>query len=418
MRTGTDVNRTVPEDVGHSADERRLLVERVAASRLLNRSERLRSLLCYLTDKALEDETAVIHEQSVGHDVFGRPADYNTTADNIVRVHASTLRKRLEQYFASEGSAEPLIIEIPKGNYAPVFRRREDAAPVHQAPVKTPDWRLWTLAALAALFACSTAYLALRRPDPQPASATLNGPTLRLFWGRVFQPNRQTDIVLDDAAIGLYQELTGRSVSLSNYYDRTYLRSLEETAQSIAVRRQSSYACASFLWKLFQVFGVGQRATLLRFARDYSFRELKANNAILLGNSRSNPWIESFEPRLGLRWAFDQASGNYYPVDAWSANRTFHPASPGDLQEGYVAVSLLANGAHTGSALVVTGTGGSAVNAGADFLADEQSMAALRRRLPGGPGSEFPDFEALIKVKGRGATPRDATIVICRAVPK
>jgi hypothetical protein len=244
---------------------------------------------------------------------------------------------------------------------------------------------------------------------------TLKGPNLRLFWSRIFQPNRQTDIVLDDAAIGLYQELTGRSVNLSNYYDRTYLRSLEAGA-AIAVRRQSSYAGASFLWKLFQVFGVGQRATLLRFARDYSFRELKANNGILLGNSRSNPWIESFEPRLGLRWVFDEATGNYYPVDIWSGGRKFQPASPGELQEGYVAVSLLANSAHTGSVLIVTGTGGSAVNAGADFLADEQSIAALRKQLPGSSDSNFPDFEALIRVKGRGATPRDAAIVICRSV--
>src|SRR6266404_6375415 len=108
-------------------DERRALVERVLSSELLTRSARLRDLLVYLTGRVFEDASVEIHEQEVGREVFGRPADYDTGSDNIVRVHASTLRKRLERYFSEEGAAEPLILEIPKGNYAPTFRERSPA---------------------------------------------------------------------------------------------------------------------------------------------------------------------------------------------------------------------------------------------------------------------------------------------------
>ena len=123
------------------ADDRRLLVERVAASLYFNRSSRLRHLLVYLTDRVFENETAEIHEQEVGAKVFGRQADYDTAADNTVRVHASMLRKRLELYFAAEGADEELILEIPKGNYAPVFRVRNRplAAP---APLAMPGGQL------------------------------------------------------------------------------------------------------------------------------------------------------------------------------------------------------------------------------------------------------------------------------------
>src|SRR5579884_711165 len=99
------------------AENRRLLVERVAASSYFNRSARLRDLLMYLTERVLEDEAVEIHEQEVGANVFGRAATYDTAADNIVRVHASMLRKRLDQYFAAEGAEEETILEIPKGNY-------------------------------------------------------------------------------------------------------------------------------------------------------------------------------------------------------------------------------------------------------------------------------------------------------------
>src|SRR6516165_12368494 len=90
-----------------AVDSRKLLVERIAASSYLNRSARLREMFLYLCERALAESVDDIHEQEVGHKVFGRPLDYDTTADNIVRVHASMLRKRIDQYFAAEGSNEP-----------------------------------------------------------------------------------------------------------------------------------------------------------------------------------------------------------------------------------------------------------------------------------------------------------------------
>jgi len=41
--------------------------------------------------------------------------------DTIVRVEAGKLRKRLEEYYADEGAAAPVRIEVPKGSYVPQF---------------------------------------------------------------------------------------------------------------------------------------------------------------------------------------------------------------------------------------------------------------------------------------------------------
>jgi hypothetical protein len=423
-------SQLTPIESRKMADARRLLVNRVAASRYINRSARLRDLLLYLAERVVEDDIAEIHEQEVGHRVFGRPRDYDTTSDNIVRVHASTLRKRLEHYFASEGAEETVILEIPKGNYAPVFRRREEA---EAAPVVTEslvrearqpvDWRLGVLATLALVFASSTAYLLASRKGTAGSSPLATRPAVRLFWSQVFRPGHPTDLVLDDAAVGLYQELTGRPLALSSYFDRTYLRSLpetaaaakldEQTASSIVLRRQSSVAGASFLWKLFQLNGAVAQPAVLRFARDYSFRELKANNAILLGNSRANPWVEPFESKLGLRWEYDKATGTYYPMDRWAHDKKYQSA-PGDSREGYCAVSLVPNLGQSGNVLIIAGTGGSAMSAATDFLGSEDAVAALRRALPAASGDRFPYFEALIRVKRRSSVPHDATLVVCR----
>lgn len=403
-------------------DARRLLAERIAASKYLNRSARLRDLLIYLTERAIEDETGEVHEQEVGHNVFGRPTNYDTTSDNIVRVHASMLRKRLDQYFAAEGAGEHLILVIPKGNYAPVFRAREDPLPeALLAPIPVPepartDWRIWTLSAVCLALAASTAWLLWSAPAP--AVAATASPTVRAFWSQIFRPGHSTDIVLDDAAVGLFQELTGKSVSLSDYFDRDYLRSLPGAAaaanldalavSSIVLKRQTSYANVSFLWKLSQVPGIGRNFLAPRFARDYSFRELKANSAVLLGASHSNPWIEPFEPKMGIHWSFDKTGSTYYPADVRPGGATYQAS------DGYFSVTLLPNLGGGGNVLVVSSTGGSAINAGADFLADEAALAALRKKLPATKDGAFPYFEALVRVKGRSARPLDAAVVICR----
>jgi hypothetical protein len=98
------------------------LLERIVASPQLRRAARLREFLMYVGQRSLKDGLDQIHEQEIGSNVFGRPADYDTSLDNIVRVNASELRKRIEDYFESDGAAEPLIMEVPRGSYKPVFR--------------------------------------------------------------------------------------------------------------------------------------------------------------------------------------------------------------------------------------------------------------------------------------------------------
>jgi hypothetical protein len=338
------------------------------------------------------------------------------------------LRKRLDQYFAEGGAHESVIIEIPKGNYAPLFREREEAAPAPAIAIPEPppavrvDRRMVGLGPVAAFFACTTGYLILRGA-PETGAVERSKPNVALFWSQVFHANRPTDLVLDDAAIGLYQELTGRTLSLSDYYDRSYQRILQDSPganldaqamSSVMLRRQTRFADISFVWKLLQIPGVNQRPATLRFARDYSFRELKANNTVLIGNSRSNPWVDPFEPKLGIRWTFDKNASVYDPVDAWNGGKGFQTRGPGDPRESFFSIALLPNLGGSGNVLIISGTGGSAINTGADFPADEASMASLRQLLPATAGRPFPPFEALIKVKGRSSVPRDAMILVCR----
>src|SRR5215469_933189 len=133
-------------------EPRRLLVQRVLASQCFERAARMRDFLAYVCDRSFSDPKAAICEQDIGCAVFRRPASYDTNQDNIVRVNASHPRKRLEIYFASEGRAEACVLELPKGQYTPVFRPRSEPPEVIRTAAGSPDRRLiWTLASLSVL---------------------------------------------------------------------------------------------------------------------------------------------------------------------------------------------------------------------------------------------------------------------------
>jgi hypothetical protein len=124
--------------------------------------------------------------------------------------------------------------------------------------------------------------------------------------------------------------------------------------------------------------------------------------------------VEPFESKLGIRWTYDGKAGTYRPVDTFAGGRQFG-GEPG-ARDSYCAIALLPNLGGNGSVLLISGTGGSAFTAAADFLVDDQSLTALRRMLPASNGNPqpFPPFEALIQVNGRSASARDKSIVFAR----
>ena len=115
-------------------------LERVLSSAGFSRNERLSHFLRFLVERHLEGKDSELKESVIAVEVFGRKAGYDPKLDAIVRTEAVRLRARLEKYYQAEGSRDPLIIELPKGGYRPVFRERAAVAEqraVSAVPQKT-----------------------------------------------------------------------------------------------------------------------------------------------------------------------------------------------------------------------------------------------------------------------------------------
>lgn len=144
-------------------------LQEVLSSPLFSRAPSLAQLLRYICQKHFAGETHQIKEQHIAVEALGRPEPFDQKRDSIVRVELHRLRKRLRQYYETEGAAHPIEITIPAGGYAPRFTAKAGRAetPVPQAqaaaveappppPAATPARSRFNWRALAALFGLQT----------------------------------------------------------------------------------------------------------------------------------------------------------------------------------------------------------------------------------------------------------------------
>jgi len=96
-------------------------LKEVTASHAFAGSKRTQDFLHLIVGHALEGEVDSLRERMIGAEMFGRPVDYDTGSDSVVRVKATEVRKRLAQYYL-EANREPAVrIELPSGSYVPRF---------------------------------------------------------------------------------------------------------------------------------------------------------------------------------------------------------------------------------------------------------------------------------------------------------
>src|SRR6476620_6250643 len=102
---------------------------RILASKTFSQVERLKRFITFIVDETVAGRGGDLKEYVIGVQVFGKEPSFDPRTDPIVRVQARRLRTRLERYYRDEGNSDELIVDLPKGGYAPVFRVRDE--PTH-----------------------------------------------------------------------------------------------------------------------------------------------------------------------------------------------------------------------------------------------------------------------------------------------
>lgn len=411
-------------------------MERAAASAQLKRAARAREFLFYVGTKSLKEGCTEIHEQEIGHAVFGRDRDYETSLDNIVRVSATDLRKRIDGYFATEGAGEPLIFEIPRGSYSPVFRWRSDdtqqkpseAAPESPAPPPPAPYRrqlpfLLLLAAAVVLGVSCAVLFWQNRTLSRPHNTWDGKPALAALWPRFLGSARPTDVILADDSFDLVENIAGQSFSLNDYLNHTYMEKIEASNLSpdrkadlkLIIERShggmGDFNAAQRVWALDPS---SPRLSLL-FARNYSADLIKRDNVILIGGQEANPWVNLFANRMNFTIAYDQAQDRSYVRNAAprKGEQAIYPVifRPDGIV-GYGIVAYLPNPSHTADALIIAGTDSQTTDAAAEFVTSESRLEQLFKTFP---SQQPPYFEVLLRTSRLSGTPLTEEIVTHRS---
>jgi hypothetical protein len=99
-----------------------LALEEVLQSSYFSNSKRYPALLRYVVEQTLLGHGDELKERTVGIDVFGRQADYDTNLDTVVRYSAGEVRKRLALHY-HEVPAASVQISLTARSYRPEFLR-------------------------------------------------------------------------------------------------------------------------------------------------------------------------------------------------------------------------------------------------------------------------------------------------------
>jgi hypothetical protein len=421
-------------------DERWQLVQRIVCSPHFQKSTRLRELLQYIVEQTLHGNSHELTEQHIGNALFHKPSDYSPLEDSSVRVHVRQLRLKLHEYFNEDGRNEPIILEIPKGSYAPVFRAAPKAeaipATIEPRPIPGLAWprRLilpWALCGVLALASGLLTYRVLlhRAADAVPAPATLAWP-----FSQIFDTRHQTIIVVADSNYGMARILSSQPGSLDQYLHREFLQGPEASKIGAANSRLSEYLSNSTLTSfadvadvvaLYRMAGPLQTQVLVRYPRDLRMRDLDHNNFVFIGSPGSNPWVTLLQDRLNFRET-EGVVGNSAKV---FLNKNPLPGEQpqyeglrwtGTMGEDYATISLLPNATHDGSVLVLQGLQQEGTEAAGRFLADGENQRLLMSALHISAEESRAQniwFEALIRSRTVSGAPNTTTLAAVRRIP-
>ena len=439
---------------GNLSEEQQGALKKLAESRTFASAPRLRKVLEFLVEHLENGTTDEVNEQSIGQEVFGRPAGYNASEDNIVRVTVRHLRARLEEYYRQEGHSDVWILTIPKGKYVPLLlqpgatgeaevfhhHQPESAAPREvpdQQPVRVSPQAASTSTAeprhasslriagfawtLLALIVGATAGYLLRSPGPL-ATASSKGLLTQLC-----PPGNKLSVVVVDSNLQAFRQIFHQQVTLDDYIRRSYGTEMPAAADPrvadahrFAMDANETNVSSAIVAAAFGE-AVGGHRINIKHPHDVSIRDFQEQeDIVLLGGPNINPWGQLFESRLNFRISIPPAA----PAASYIHNQAPAAGEPQDyfghrdsnFQINYARIAILPNFENSARVILIGATSGEALEGAGTFLLSPQCVTELLNRFHVRTVASLPPLEFVLEVRGINSVPDGQHIVAVRAL--
>ncbi|HEY0080759.1 MAG TPA: hypothetical protein VGB73_19310 [Pyrinomonadaceae bacterium] len=448
-------------------------LERVLQSRTLHNSESLKAFLRFVVEKTIVNQEAQLKEYTIATEVFGRNSDYDPRIDSVVRVQAGRLRTKLQEYYTTEGKSDPLIIDLPKGHYYPVFTPATPE-PVHDAPSiftpppdeeatnghasaqhaqpalpngqpradadvepekrasKTPPMLLLILTGVILIlsFVVVALYFSNREMRRQAGvSSSLDAEELKTVWGAFLNDPDPTLLVLSNPTVYRFlnesdpQAQARRAIRLKAEEARAMSEAPEFKGQWTggqepqlipSLGMYTGMGEAIGLHRLTDLFRSANKDILLKQSRQVSASDLKYRNVILLGSIYVNEWSRKLPTDESFVYTFNATIENRRPQP--NEEREYRPQfdeQTGELRVDYALITVKPNVSGENAVMTLAGIYSEGTEAAAEFVTTKNHLTTLAQRLRqlGGAGAPPRYYQALLKVGVENGTPTTITLL-------
>ncbi len=400
-------------------------IDRLVNSHVLHGSESLCKLLRYLAEHALDHPGLPVKEYQIATEVFGRSPNFDPQSDSTIRVQAGRLRLKIAEYYSTEGSDEPIQVEMPKGTYVVSFHPRQPKAPRLQAvahPGRREDlaaevkedrnWKLAFLVLLALLLAAVTtvAFLLARGPRTATRATEPVPAAFSTFWKTFADGPEEPWVIFSNGAF------VGRPETGMRYFDPA------RDSRDEILEHYTGVGEVLAVHALDRTFGMLHQQIRVKRGSLLSLDDVKNNDMIFVGSPAENltlreiPGTQDFAfhtldsgPRKG-----DLAIVNLRPE---SGELQYWIASPShtNLVEDYSIVALVHGLNPAKSVLILAGTTTIGTQAAVEFVCQQSSLEELLRQLHISNDGELKPFEAVLRVKVTRGVPVESDIVALRS---
>ena len=100
-------------------------LEIILASSYFHSAKQMRRFLEYIVTKTLIGDGKLLKQYTIGVEALDFPNDFDSDSNPAVRIMGGRVRNRLKEFYDNTNNNE-IIIDIPKGNYAPKFSYSEN----------------------------------------------------------------------------------------------------------------------------------------------------------------------------------------------------------------------------------------------------------------------------------------------------
>jgi hypothetical protein len=362
-------------------------LEQILSHSAFRASKRCAALLRHVVQSTIQGHGALLKERTLGVEVFGRDANYDTNLDPVVRTTAGDIRKRIAQYYHEAGHEAEIRIDLPSGSYSPEFHLPAELPVVNIPTAKAQRKKNSRLAygvVIAATFFL-IAFIAVEMWRPKPA--------LEVLWGQVLKTPAPVLIVIGEPPHTQSPDLPNPSVS-------AHILNNDHVAFADTI---SLAHLASFL-------GQHDKAYSLQSAKETTFTDLQRGPSILIAGY-DNQWARRATDRLRFRFANGPDPNLFWIEDRkdpsrrdWVVNYSI-PYS--NLTQDYAIVARFLDPDTAQLTIVTAGIGDNGTAVAGEFLTNPRYGEALAKAAPKNWQSK--NLEAVIAtqvIDGKSGPPR------------